>query len=375
MYQKFTAILLMLLSMSIASCQPLSKITPYRTQPVEFKKKEVKAIESANLINKGEKMVVAVMVPLSGKNAKLGTSLLDSVTLAMHDYNFQDLEIVPIDTENEDNFQTLKDKKINIIFGPLFAKDVEKVASEMKNSNIPILTFSNDPNLTGIPGVFILGMDPTKQIDYVINYAASHGYNNLFSVTSQDEYGQIAKKAAIENKKAKYIKGYEYSHQQETAATFSNTIEEIRGHLNSSDKYAILFPEGGAPLIDFARSMKLALNDQYQIKLIGSAQWQGMEKSMVPDLKGSWYVSANQEKITEFTEKFVSMFGYNPAVIAALAYDATLIAHDIHGTMQLNGKNTLTYKDLYNREFQAITGPLSFGKNGKCVRQFSVRKI
>lgn len=365
----------MLLSMSLASCQPLSKIMPPKPQPIEIKKKETKASESINLINKGEKMVVAVMVPLSGKNAKLGASLLDSVTLAMHDYNFQDLEIVPIDTENEFNLETLKDKKINIIFGPLFAKDVEKVAIEMKNSNVPILTFSNDPNLTSTPGVFILGMDPVKQIDYVINYAANKGYNNLFSVTSQDEYGQMAKKAAIANNKTKYIKGYEYSHQQEIASTFSTTIEDIRSHLNKNDKYAILFPEGGAPLIDFARSMKLALNDQYSIKLIGSAQWQGMEKSKIPDLEGSWYVSANQEKITEFTEKFSNMFGYTPPVIAALAYDATLIAHDTHGNMQLNNKNTLTYKDLYNREFQAITGPLSFSKNGKCIRQFSVKAI
>ena len=80
-------------------------------------------------LNASEKIKIGLLVPLSGKNAYVGNSIIKSVKLAINKINNSKIEIIPKDTKNDPTITLQAAKKLNaqgvkIVIGPIFNKNL-----------------------------------------------------------------------------------------------------------------------------------------------------------------------------------------------------------------------------------------------------------
>ena len=101
-----------------------------------------------------EKIMLGLLVPLTGKNAEIGQSIVKSTRLAINKINNTSIEIVPKDTGSNPNV-TLKSAKemsklgIKIVIGPVFNENLEYL-DELKEITFLSLTNKNDKSSKNI---------------------------------------------------------------------------------------------------------------------------------------------------------------------------------------------------------------------------------
>ena len=82
----------------------------------------------------GEKIKIGLIVPISGKDSKLGNSIIKSVRLAINKIDDDRIEIIPKDTKsNPINSlrvsKELYDQGVRIVIGPVFNESVKFLVS------------------------------------------------------------------------------------------------------------------------------------------------------------------------------------------------------------------------------------------------------
>ncbi len=329
---------------------------------------------TANPFDPNQKLKVALVAPLSGKNGDIGRSLLDAANLAIHDGKFQEIDLIPIDSNRGNIVGALRSNNIQLVMGPLFAAQTKDVQDYAVNLEVPVLSFSNDASIANKRGVFILGILPSRQFEEIITHAKKQGYNNMITVVPYGRYGDVVE-SVVRSSRVNYVKGFEYSTDANKISDFNQTVAEIKRLMKPGEKYAILFPEAGTKLQEFSRTLNLSLSDAYDVRILGSSQWEGNDKILSPALNGSWYPSINESRMQGFIAKFRNSFGYTPNTIATLGYDATKITQALFEHLRNSGANTVELDYLYKHTFDVITGPIKFESNGHNTRNLAIIEL
>jgi len=101
---------------------------------------------------------VAVLVPLTGRDAALGQSILNAANLALLDMGGERIRITAYDTAAAGGAVRAANEAIaegsGLILGPLLADDVRAVAPIARDNAVPVIAFSNDVAVAG-NGVFL----------------------------------------------------------------------------------------------------------------------------------------------------------------------------------------------------------------------------
>lgn len=145
---------------------------------------------------------IAILLPLSGKDAGLGQRMLDAATMAMDDAGHKRVALLSYDTKGSvTGARTATGKAItegaDIILGPVFGDNVKAVqdvatqlASQQRQDTIPILAFSNDTNVAA-PGVYPLGYQPTTLSRRVLDHAKDAGIKHYAALVPANDYGRL----------------------------------------------------------------------------------------------------------------------------------------------------------------------------------------
>src|SRR3954470_21799814 len=139
---------------------------------------------------------VAVLVPLTGRDAALGQSILNAANLALLDTGGQRIRITAYDTAagavpaaNE-----ALAEGAGLILGPLLAEDVRAVAPVARRADVPVVSFSNDVSVAG-EGVYVMGLNPGQSIQRVVAFAHSRGVNRFGALVPANTYGERSARA------------------------------------------------------------------------------------------------------------------------------------------------------------------------------------
>ncbi|MEO6301006.1 MAG: ABC transporter substrate-binding protein, partial [Paracoccaceae bacterium] len=115
----------------------------------------------------------------------------------------------------------------------------------------------------------------------------------------------------------------------------------------------------------FARGLKGS-----GVQIMGSTQWGlGADADALtnPDLDGAWFAAPPPDQFQQFADRFEAAFGTTPGFVAALGYDAALLALD------LAASRSMTRKGLLRAEgFNGALGHFKFRADGRCTRNLSV---
>ena len=94
-------------------------------------------IFSSSNIWANEKIKIGLLVPITGKDAQIGKSIIKSIRLAINKIDNPLIEIIPKDTKSNPEITLRKAKELNnedikIVIGPVFNKNLVYL-NEMKN--------------------------------------------------------------------------------------------------------------------------------------------------------------------------------------------------------------------------------------------------
>ena len=118
---------------------------------------------------------VGLLLPLSGRYASEGETLLRAAQLALFDTADERFLLLPRDTEGtakgaERAALALLEDGVDLILGPLFAEGVNAIANHARARNVTVVAFSTD-RAAASEGVYLLGHTPRAQIRRVFAHA------------------------------------------------------------------------------------------------------------------------------------------------------------------------------------------------------------
>ena len=163
------------------------------------------------IVYANEKIMLGLLVPLTGKNAEIGQSILKSTRLAINKINNTSIEIIPKDTGSNPNL-TLKSAKemselgIKLVIGPVFSENLEYL-DELKEITFLSLTNKSDKSSKNIINA---GINATSQIKAIKKFIELNEIKKTIFLTPDVDY-KIEVEKAISNTKIKIFKNHTYS--------------------------------------------------------------------------------------------------------------------------------------------------------------------
>lgn len=337
----------------------------------------------------GRAVKVGILLPLTGKHADLGQSMLKAAQMALFDVGSASYELIPMDTRSStagavNAAQQAVRSKADLVLGPIFSDDVRAVKPALNGANIPMIAFTTDWTLAG-NGTYIMGFLPFAQVARVTQYVEEQAVKN----------GTAPARFAAFGPRTEYC-DVVFSTLQRTGARIARTgrfepgdtnlqllIEEFATHTRTVDAEgnttsvmfdALMLPLGGESL----RAL-VSLFDQYginnkNVRLIGTGLWDDESLTRNPTLFGGLFAAPDPALRRDFEKRYRDNYGSEAPRLTTLAYDATALSAVLSrnaGTDDVYSRQRLTNP----RGFAGIDGLFRFRSDGLSERGLAVLEI
>lgn len=319
------------------------------------------------------KVTAAILLPLTGKNAELGQSMLKAAQMALFDVGSANFELKPIDTKGTPDgaaaaAREAVDAGASLILGPVYAEDLKAVRAATASANIPVISFSTDWAQAG-GNTYIMGFLPFGQLSRVVSYAQEHGVSRFAVYAPQTPYCDIVI-SALGKVGASVVKTGRYSAGQSDLQPLVNDfVKQNEGKFD-----ALVLPVGGESLRTLAMTFNTAGVKPGTTRFIGTGLWDDAVANATPALYGGWYAAPDPKLRADFENRYMENYGGKPARLASLAYDATalaaVLAHSGDGNMPYSRDHLVSA-----RGFAGIDGIFRFRSDGLAERGLAVLEV
>ena len=313
------------LALALAACQSIIPPAPPETvpdQPVQTTQPQVETPIDNALPSDAQRHRIALLLPLSGKDAAVGQSLANATTLALLDTNASNIRITSYDTAR--GARAAAERAIadgnKLILGPLLSDNVVAIAQVARNARVPIISYSNDTNVAD-SNTFIMGYVPTQSIDRVVRYARSQGITKFAGLVPAGTYGQRASSALLSSVKAAGGTVVTLQSFDRSPASLKTALGRMR---QDSEYEAILIADSGSSAIRLAPMVRN--NGSANARILGTELW-NTENALVgePSLRGAWFASVSDGLYRQYATKYRNQYGSDPFRLSALGYDSVLL--------------------------------------------------
>ncbi len=314
---------------------------------------------------------IALLVPLSGKNAGVGQSLANATTMALLDTKAGNIRMTNYDTAKGVTAAARKAVADGnkLIIGPLLSDNVVATANIARPAGVPILSFSNDAGVAG-NNVFLLGHIPSQSIDRVVGYAKSKGMNRFAALVPNGVYGQRASSTLLRS--VKDAGGTVVSIQN--FSRDSNSVEAATKKLaQNGDFDAVLVADNGTMAIKAAPYIRK--NASGSAKILGTDLWNTSSNlAGSPAMRGAWFASVSDGLYRQYAGKYRSRYGRAPFRLSSLGYDSVLLTVKVAQNWKVG--TPFPIKQLTDSGgFIGLDGVFRFRRNGVSERALEVQEI
>jgi branched-chain amino acid transport system substrate-binding protein len=360
---------LALLSIAIAGCVPRQRTQPQlEVQPVLQPERptvnpRLPADETRNR--------VAVLVPLTGRDAPLGQSILNAANLALLDSGGERIRITAYDTAAAGAVAAANDaiaEGNGLILGPLLAEDVRAVAPIARRNDVPVIAFSNDVSVAG-DGVYVMGFNPGQSIDRVVSFARSRGATRFGALVPTNMYGERAARAmtqAVEGAGGRLV----------GIQTFDPSAAGVRG---AATRLGAQGPTDAVLIADVPRAIAAAVSILRQAspqpRLLATERW-ATENNIGANvaLRGAWFAAPSDAFYGQFRTRYRARYNNAPYRLSSLGYDAVLLTVRVAANWPVG--RVFPARALRDADgFSGVDGAFRFGRDGVADRALEVREV
>jgi ABC-type branched-subunit amino acid transport system substrate-binding protein len=307
---------------------------------------------------------IALLVPLSGTNEKLGRSMLNAAQMALFDFSDSRFELLIFDTLGtpEGALEAARfaiGDGVSMILGPLLGTSISAIASVVRAANVTVVGFSSDRTVTG-GGIYTMGFFPETEVERVVAYAVSRGQKRFAALAPSGPYGQAVVEALRQTAAGLGGEVGRVLFYDPEAQDFSGVVRELANYdsrrqallnqrvelgerdddiakraLKRLEKLqtlgevpfdALLLADGGERLLGIAALLPFYDVDPKKVRMLGTGQWDMPGLGAEPALSGGWHAGPPPEARAEFVKQYESVYGVKPHRLSTLAYDATALS-------------------------------------------------
>ncbi|ABC63287.1 penicillin-binding protein activator [Erythrobacter litoralis] len=353
----------------LAGCQVIPKGPTTSTEPVD---RAPSPEPSATALPTDEtRHRVALLVPMSGSNGRVGQSIANATTMALLDTNASNLRITTYDTASgarEAARRAIADGN-KLILGPLLSDNVPLVRAEARPAGVPLIAYSNDESVAG-PDAFVMGHLPGQSIERSVTYARSQGARNVAAIVPDGEYGRRAEMALTSalNSSGLSLAGIERYARGNTSIVSASERLKARGGYDT-----VLIADGARLAIQAAGVLKPGGAGDTQ--LLGTELWSGESAvTRASALRGAVFSAVSDARFKRFSDSYNSRFGGQPFRISTLGYDSVLLALRVARDWRV-GRSFPTGQLYDDGGFLGLDGAFRFKRNGVVDRAMEVRQV
>jgi len=346
---------------------------------------------------------VGCLLPLTGKFAKYGNMVLESILLATGVFdpiNSNPIKLIVEDSKGDPETArqaviklATEDRVIGII-GPMSSITAFEAAKEAQQLRVPMLTLTQKDRITAIGDyVFRNFLTAVMQVKTLVQYSVQNlGMTSFAILYPEDKYGTEMMNLFWDEvlRWGGEIRGVESYDAKKT--DFGDEIKALTG-LNFQEEETE--EEKPKPIIDFdalfipdsyARvamiAPQLAFYDVTGIQLLGTNAWNSKEllKRDSEYLEGAIFVdgffrNSYYPSVRNFIDRFYFAYGREPTDMEALAYDAASIIVNILQNDKIKTRNDLMDNILQLHDYPGITGTTSFLEDGDAQKSLYVLMV
>lgn len=353
-----------LLTLALAACQVVPKGEPRGPgQPQPQQPTRLPPEETRNR--------VAVLVPLSGENGGVGTSIANAANLALLDTGGERIRLSVYDTAG--GAAAAANQAIaegnGLILGPLLSEDVRAVAPLARSAGVPVIAFSNDTGVAG-DGVYMMGFTPAQSVERVVRFAREKGMQRFAALVPDGLYGQRAGQAMIDAVKASGGRLVSMQTYDRTPAALRTAIRAMNGEGNYD---AVLIADGGR--IAIAAAPQIKAGPSKNARILGTELW-STDRDLYQNaaLRGAWYAAPSDNLFNQFATRYRARYSRTPYRLGSLGYDAVLLAVRIAGDWRL-GRPFPARELLSDEGFTGVDGAFRFTRDGTAQRMLAVQEL
>lgn len=324
---------------------------------------------------------VAIILPLSGRNAALGQSMLKAAQMALFDVGSQNFELMPKDSKDTAEGAALAAQEAvnegaSMILGPVFADHLRFVKPVAAARGVPIISYSTDWKQAG-NGTYIMGFMPFTQVARVTGYAAAQGHDRFAVFAPQTEYSDVVLgtlRHAATRAGASVVAVDRFSPQQgELTDQVHDFLNSQRAGLETYRFNAMVLPFGGENLRTVSAIMNFEDQQNHNVRLIGTGLWDDPSLRGVSTLYGGWFAAPNPAQRRDFERRYRENYDEAPIRLATLAYDSTALAAVL---ARVGGGNPYNVQNMTSpRGFAGVDGIFRFRPDGLVERGLAVLEL
>lgn len=323
-----------------------------------------------SLPSDAERNRVALLVPLTGPNAGVGTSISNAANMAVLDTGGAKIRVTIYDTAPgaAAAAQRALAEGNRLILGPLLADDVRAVTPIARAARVPVISFSNDIGVAG-NGAYVMGYTPAQSIERVVGYARSKGLTKFAGLIPGGLYGQRASTAFLRSVESSGGQVVSMQNFDRSAGSITAAITR----LNQTSPYeAILIADSGRTAVQAVPIIRA--KGGASAKILGTELW-NTEGALAasPALRGAWFASVSDGLYNQLATKYRGRFGKSPYRLASLGYDAVLLVTRIAGDWR-PGTAFPAARLTDAGGFTGIDGAFRFGRDGIIERALEVQQ-
>lgn len=352
----------------LSGCIPHGRPTEVPKPPQQ--EEEVRPTVSGRLPADETRNRVAVLVPLTGRDAALGQSMLNAANLALLDSGGQRIRITAYDTAPGAGAaanQAVAEGS-GLILGPLLADDVRAVAPIAHRAGVPVVAFSNDVSVAG-DGVYIMGFYPGQSIARVVSFAHSRGANRFGALVPANAYGERSARAmteAVEGEGGRLVGIQTYDASTAGARAAAGRLA-AQGALD-----AVLVADAPRAALS---ALPIIRDTGPAPHLLGTERWATETNvGMTPALRGAWFAAPSDSNYNAFRLRYRARYNAPPYRLASLGYDSVLLVVRVAEGWRIGRAFPLqALRDPGG--FVGVDGAFRFGRDGIAERALEVREV
>ncbi len=362
------ALIVMAATMGLAGCQIVPKIVSPATGPADGPA----PMPSATALPADEtRHRVALLVPMSGANGAVGSSIANAATMALLDTNADNLRITTYDTATDARSaaaRAIADGN-RLILGPMLADNVPAVLAQARPAGVPLISFSNDTSVAATD-VFVIGHIPGQSITRAADYAHLQGRSNFAAIVPDGEYGQRAEaalSAAVSAHGSRLVATERYTRGNTSIVSAAQRLKQRGG-------YDTVLIADGARLAALAAG-ELKPGGKGDALLLGTELWSGETgPARTSALRGALFAAVSDARFKRFSDSYQTRFGKQPYRIAALGYDSVLLTLNVAQNWKV-GRSFPVSALRSSGGFLGLDGPFRFQGSGVVQRALEVREV
>jgi branched-chain amino acid transport system substrate-binding protein len=315
---------------------------------------------------------IALLLPLSGKDAAVGKSIANATTLALMDTKASNIRITSYDTAL--GAQAAAQRAIadgnRLILGPLFGDDVVAIAAAANSARVPDhQLFERCRHCR--QQCLRDGLCARQSIDRVVRHARSQGITRFARWSPPAPMASAHHQRCSPRSRPQAAPWCRCRAMARAMPLITAALKKMQG---DSAYEAILIADSGAAAIRIVPLVRA--NGGTDARILGTELW-NTERALTSSaaMRGAWFASVSDGLYRQYAAKYRAQFGTDPFRLSTLGYDSVLLTTRIArdwkpGTPLPDGPGL---RDAGG--FIGLDGAFRFGRNGVAERLLEVQQV